>query len=48
MTQRIPPTSPGQGPRSPDPHSLSTTEEGMRPNTDLSSHPTLISHELNE
>ena len=42
-TKRIPPTSPGRGPRSPDPRNPATAQTGTGPNTDLSLNLTLLS-----
>ena len=44
-TQRLPPTSPGRGPRFPDPRNPPATEKGAAPNSDLSFHLTLLSRE---
>ena len=43
--QRLPPTSPGRGPRFPDPRNPPATEEGAAPNSDPSFHLTLLSRE---
>ena len=42
-TQRLPPTSPGRGPRFPDPRNPPSTEKGAAPRPDPSFHLTLLS-----
>ena len=44
-TQRVPFTSPGQGPRFPDPRNTPATEKPTAPSTDLSFHLTPLSRE---
>ena len=44
-TQRLPPTSPGRGPRFPDPRNWPATEKGAAPHPDPSFHLTLLSRE---
>ena len=44
-TQRLPPTSPGQGPRFPDPCNPPATEKGAAPHPDRSFHLTLLSRD---
>ena len=44
-TQRLPPTSPGRGPRFPDPRNPPAKEKGAEPNSDPSFHLTLLSRE---
>ena len=45
-TERIPPTSPGRGPRFADPRKPPATEKGAAPHPDPSFHLTLLSREL--